>query len=255
MKHANGWGENYPTPGQYKELFAQVDSGKVTSESLQRFLCGELELEKKTNWNDAIKILGDDIISPSELFEAYGIPVYHLPIQARMFERALPSKRKLNWLRDNDYMLIAGPSRSLSILDIQNILRQREFPDLKIDVDVDYFSQTSNQLGNVVSCGWYEIRKSELPGSLQRCWNDRADTRMGVPNIAEVAWAFISYKMVRKVDILGDISLMTSTDGISNRCRAHVCFSFDEEGRPLVTSVLDDYKSDKMGIAVCETDI
>lgn len=38
--HAAGWTSDSPTPAQLKELFAQIESGKVTNVSLQRFLRG-----------------------------------------------------------------------------------------------------------------------------------------------------------------------------------------------------------------------
>lgn len=39
--HATGWALDAPTPAQFKELFAQIESGKVTSARLQAFLRGE----------------------------------------------------------------------------------------------------------------------------------------------------------------------------------------------------------------------
>ena len=39
--HVTGWASDAPTPAQIKELFAQIESGRVTKESLQAFLRGE----------------------------------------------------------------------------------------------------------------------------------------------------------------------------------------------------------------------
>ena len=36
--HAAGWASDAPTPAQIKELFAQIDSGRVTKSRLQSFL-------------------------------------------------------------------------------------------------------------------------------------------------------------------------------------------------------------------------
>ena len=40
MAHVAGWASNSPTPAQLKEFFAQVESGRITGESLQTFLQG-----------------------------------------------------------------------------------------------------------------------------------------------------------------------------------------------------------------------
>lgn len=39
--HAAGWTSESPTPAQLKELFAQIDSGKITKAKLQDFLRGQ----------------------------------------------------------------------------------------------------------------------------------------------------------------------------------------------------------------------
>lgn len=38
QSHVNGWASDAPTPAQIKELFAQIESGRITKESLQKFL-------------------------------------------------------------------------------------------------------------------------------------------------------------------------------------------------------------------------
>jgi len=38
MAHVAGWASNSPTPAQLKEFFAQIESGRITGESLQAFL-------------------------------------------------------------------------------------------------------------------------------------------------------------------------------------------------------------------------
>jgi hypothetical protein len=38
--HATGWGEDAPSPAQIKEFFAQIESGRVTKEGVQKFLKG-----------------------------------------------------------------------------------------------------------------------------------------------------------------------------------------------------------------------
>lgn len=40
--HVTGWTSDYPTPAQLKEFFAQIESGRITKENLQKFLRGEV---------------------------------------------------------------------------------------------------------------------------------------------------------------------------------------------------------------------
>lgn len=40
--HVTGWALDAPTPAQFKELFAQIESGRVTKDTLQSFLRGEI---------------------------------------------------------------------------------------------------------------------------------------------------------------------------------------------------------------------
>ena len=42
--HAAVWSPDAPTSAQLKELFAQIDSGRITRERLQSFLCGDRRL-------------------------------------------------------------------------------------------------------------------------------------------------------------------------------------------------------------------
>lgn len=42
---AAGWASDSPTPAQLKELFAQIESGRITKTSLQQFLRGESDPE------------------------------------------------------------------------------------------------------------------------------------------------------------------------------------------------------------------
>jgi len=42
MEPVAGWASSAPTPAQLKELFAQIESGRITNESLQAFLQGSI---------------------------------------------------------------------------------------------------------------------------------------------------------------------------------------------------------------------
>ena len=45
MSHVNGWVSDAPTPAQLKEFFAQIQSGRITKESLQDFLRGNKRIK------------------------------------------------------------------------------------------------------------------------------------------------------------------------------------------------------------------
>ncbi len=265
-KHASGCEPNYPSPGQLKELFAQVESGKITFGDLQLFLNGRLDQllsKERASFEDIEKILEDDFIRPGTSYERFF--EYYTGTQHRMFSQALPTKRKVEWLKENNYMLIAGPPRTFTVYDLKKYFKEREIGDLKIRTkttspDYDEF----DIMANVVQCGWYEIKKTEFPGSRGRSWNDCVkDSRDAfprskyvqeseIPNIAEAIWAFTIYKAVRGVNLLPkDFSLMTST----TIDREHVCLSFDDRDNPVVTSIPGDQENNNVGIAVYSDDI
>ena len=54
--HAGGWASDAPTPAQLKELFAQIDSGRITRDGLQAFLRGKtnsrIVAQYLKNWAD-----------------------------------------------------------------------------------------------------------------------------------------------------------------------------------------------------------
>lgn len=265
-KHASGCGSDYPYPGQLKELFAQIESDKITSRNLQLFLNGKLDQllsEERANFEDIEKILGDDFILPGRSYEHFF--EWYTNIQHRMFNQALPAKRKVEWLKNNDYMLIAGPSHTSTVYDLQKYFQIKEMGELEIRTKAvrpgyDEF----NIIANIVQCGWYEIKKTEFPGSRGRSWNDCVKSSRDafprskylqegeIPNIAEVIWAFTTYRAVRGVTLLPKgFSLMTST----TINREHVCLSFDDKGNPVVTSIPSDQENDNVGIAVYSNDI
>jgi hypothetical protein len=260
-KHASGCEPDYPSPGQLKELFDQVESGKITFGNLQLFLNGKLDQllsEERASFEDIEKILGDDFIIPGRSYEHFF--EWYTSIQHRMFNQALPTKRKVEWLKNNNYMLIAGPSRTFTVYDLQKYFKAREIGELRIRTkktspDYDEF----NVMANVVQCGWYEIKKTEFPESRGRSWTDCVkDSRDAfprskyvqeseIPNISEAIWAFATYKAVRGVNLLPKgFSLMTST----TINREHVCLSFDDKDNPVVTSIPSDQENDNVGIAV-----
>lgn len=265
-KHASGCEPDYPSPGQLKELFAQVESGKITFGNLQFFLNGKLDqllLEERASSEDIKKIMGDDFIIPGQSYEHFF--QNYTRIQHRMFNQALPTKRKVEWLKNNNYMLIPGPSHTFTVYDLQKYFQAKEIGELKIRTkapksDYDEF----NIIANIVQCGWYEIKKTEFPGSRGRSWNDCVKSsrdafprskyaqKNEIPNIAEAIWAFTIYKAVGGVNLLPKgFSLMTST----TINMEHACLSFDDKGNPVVTSIPRDQENDNVGIAIYSDDI
>jgi hypothetical protein len=266
-EHASGCGSGYPSPGQLKELFAQVESSKITSRNLQLFLNGKLDQllsKERASFEDIKEIMGDDFIFPGESNEHFF--EWYTRTQHRMFKQAFPTKRKVEWLKNNNYMLIAGPPHTFTVYDLQKYFQAKEIGELEIRTKAARSGYDEfNIVANIVQCGWYEIKKTEFLGSRGRSWDDcvkelrdafprsKYVQECEIPNIAEAIWAFTIYKKARGVNLLPKgFSLMTSTT-INNR--EHVCLSFDSKGNPVVTSIPSDQKNDKVGIAVCSDDI
>lgn len=72
-QHAVGLGENYPTPAQHKELFAQEALGNMTKDKMQKILKGQfLSFENVVSFDRAREILGEkNFFGPVEWYKYF----------------------------------------------------------------------------------------------------------------------------------------------------------------------------------------
>jgi hypothetical protein len=167
-----------------------------------------------TLYDEPREILGEDFIAPDEIMRAReGIVYDEQAIQGLM--TSLPSKEVLESCRKNNFMVVAGPPRSLSFLEVLNTkpfyvpkYNRNRYSD---DTRRGDHAFTRN---DKVDLGWLIIRKDVLPGSTGKTdeqLRDMVSSFEAIPNIAEVAWAIGTYKAVRDVRLLSDCYTLTSS--------------------------------------------
>ncbi len=178
-------------------------------------------------------ILGDDFISPEDIMKSREGIVYKDELLAK-FCRNVPSKDVLEWCRDNNYMLVAGPDRPRSLLGIG-------------DLNGDYESYGRKwAAGNWVDTHWITLRKEPVPQSLSKSFREqRTLLSFGevVPGIARVAWCVTTYKAVRNIYLLPDVYVRTASVVFHDK-HDRACAGYYD-----VSSGLNIYRS-----SVCECD-
>lgn len=193
--HAAGWSPNAPTPAQLKEFFGQIDNHRMTKWKLQRILTG-------TGSNDleaAKAILGADFIRPQELHRQWKAIYYH-PEQIQQLLDTMPEAKTLRHLQKNDFVLLPGPPRPFSLLDILK-LEPSLFDELN-DVSWETGSWKDEWWAKdeKVSFGWLALRKfidpelfdKSLSSQLAQLSSDRR-----VPSAMELAWGLNVYRLLR----------------------------------------------------------
>lgn len=248
MSHGIGWASDSPTPAQLAEFFRQIQSGRINKYSLQGLLRGERESD--SDYKMARSILGKDFIGPEEISKA--IHVVYSEAQLHLLKKALPSRNELQRLRDNNFMLVVGPSMPVTL----NRIKQEFCP---IDSEDEEYSHK-----HPVEFEWIELRKAEFPGSLNKKWDDYSypgspkrwhlSSEEEVPGIAEVAWGFIVYKMVNNIALL-DNEMVLRTSSIDSTGN-HVLFMFrryEQEVTAVVGGGVDLYAGPHLGIAARRT--
>jgi len=199
--HVAAWRSSAPTPAQLKELFAQIESGRITSAVVQSLLRGETGFKHEALCRN---VLVGDIIFPEDI---EGVTNLRYPHEDHAeYRRKLPNQDLLWWCRKNEYALIAGPPLPLSLSDLYGMWPERfqKMPNIK----AGYVTHEK------VSPGWLYIGKrvvlvsAHLPQSAQI---KLLSPKERLPNIAELGWALFIYRIVRSRWLLDCEALRTST--------------------------------------------
>lgn len=190
--HAAGMGSS-PTPAQLKELFAQIDTGRITKRRIQRLIGPCVSM---CNENAAVRIMGDDIIFPDEIAHALGLKYDDQTYG--MLSDSMPGLQQLRICKDKQMLVLPGPPGALDLVGIGNHASSRKIKVAgrrcgKKAVDI---SSSDDIFG-----GWYAVRKAELPGSLMTSWSQRTEYVIRncgyIPTAAEVTWAILAYYLVQ----------------------------------------------------------
>lgn len=163
---------------------------------------------KVPDYELARTILGKDFISPEEVAKSRK-GVAYTDDQLSQFGDTVPSQEVLEWCRDNGYMVVAGPNRPMSLLEIR-ALRKDHF----YSKEGGWYAEQAFAQNDKVETRWIMLRKESVPQSTSKNWNEQQTLLSAdevTPNIAEVTWCVTTYKAVRNIYLLPSIYVRTSS--------------------------------------------
>lgn len=172
-------------------------------------------------------ILGKDFISPEEIMKSRK-GVNYTEEQLAQFGETVPTQEILEWCRDNSYMLVAGPNRPMSLLEIRTMKNGYFYSK-----EGGWYAEQKQKFSqnDKVETKWYMIRKDIVPESTSKNWDEQhaliSDAEF-VPNASEFTWAITTYKAVRGIYLFGGIYARTSSLD-SDGDHVYVC-DFDDRG-------------------------
>ncbi|MDD3531408.1 MAG: hypothetical protein PHV99_02355 [Candidatus Pacebacteria bacterium] len=169
---------------------------------------------KAPDYDLARTILGKDFISPEDIMKSRRGFIY-TDDQLAQYGDTVPSQEVLEWCRDNDYMLVAGPNRPMSLLDVRDLKRDHFYSK-----EGGWYAEQKFAENDKVDTRWVMLRKGPVLNSTSKNWNEQqtllSETEV-TPNVAGVAWCVTTYKAVRNVYLLPGVYVRTSSldsDGV-----------------------------------------
>lgn len=166
---------------------------------------------------DARRFLGDDFFSPEEMMAAYGW--HYTEAQLASFGETMPDFKTLFWLRQNGYVLMAGPPQK------QNLVTVCEAHDLRFrDATNEWFDKFDFRFvyNDYLAAGqWLALRKEPYPFSFLESVTGQKKLVQDfqcVPNVAELVFVLTAYYKLRGIHLLADVWVKTSsTDSMDNQ--------------------------------------
>lgn len=162
-------------------------------------------------YEPARNILGDDFISPEEVDEACNVS--YTEEQLKQLADTLPNQEQLQWCRDNDYALVAGPPTEMSLLDVHSSKSFVFYPKAE-----GWYEEEPFTTDEKVVCQWLAICKTETPNSSNNKWN-----------ATEMSWFITTYYEVRGVYLFKNVYVFTSSVVDDGRVLVGVFF-FNKHG-------------------------
>jgi hypothetical protein len=161
-------------------------------------------------------VLGKDFISPEVISKARGV-TYDTE-QLATLNSTFPSQDAIEWCRDNDMILVAGPPRAMSLMDIRT-LKSKYFSVQ----DAGWYSKTSQKFArnDKVTTNWIALGKEPVIGSLGQNWDEQRKlvaNPMIVPNAAEMVWALTTYEAVHGSCLYQNVYVRTSSFDVEGDC-------------------------------------
>jgi hypothetical protein len=196
-------------------------------------------------------ILGDDFISPEEVYSAYGWQ-YTDEHSAHLAE-TIPDFGTLVWLRTNGFILVAGPYTDLNLFGVRDfdatLFYRKDDDDVWFEKEKYAFARIDRVRGGE----WLALRKNAVPNSMAlRLWDQTSlvQSPERIPNVAEVVYGGTVYFKVRGDYLLPNISVRTSSvDADGDR----VLVGYAGKERGYVENFFNNHFHHNLGIASAYT--
>lgn len=209
--------------GVTQEHFKRVRSSRKYAKTVaQAFLGDDC---KMMDYDDVRVILGNDFITPQEIAVVRKLTYTYEQLQH--FAETLPSEEVLRWLRDNGFVLIAGPPSPMSLLEVRDLNAQLLYT--KSD---GWYAEAKQKFArnDKMTAEWLMLRKGIVPNSTDKNWGEQQKLLTEVeyvPNVAETTWGETTYKEVHHAWLFPNIYARTSSVGSDG---GRVGFGFSADG-------------------------
>ena len=191
-----------------------------------------------------------DFISPEEVAKAHSMT--YTKAQLDHFAKTMPSEKTQQWLSENDYVLMPGPPKSMSLLAIHQLAPKLFLPEVLeyawYKSDVQRFSREET-----VKPTWLAIKKTLFFSSTHKTWDEQKKLLLDgerVPSVAEVAWIVTTYYKVRGVYMFPNFYVRTSSEPGQGTNKTNVIVGqFDLHGLDILITG-NHFKHSVLGLSV-----
>lgn len=162
----------------------------------------------EAGYHTATTILGKDFISPERIM-ASELGIVYTDDQLAMFKDTLPSKETLEWCRDKGYMLVAGPNRPMSFIEISHLKSDYFCPKKNF-----VFLVQMSALKDKAETRWIMLCKEPVPGSTSKYVSEQCPLLSDseeIPNAHEVVWCMTMYTVIRNILLLQNMYVRTKS--------------------------------------------
>lgn len=165
---------------------------------------------KQPDYTLARSILGDDFVTPEEIAKARPDVTYTAEQIAQLSD-SIPSADVLKWCKDNGYAVVAGTPSPMSLLDVRSAKSGHFYSKTE-----GWYADAKQKFSRAdkVSLGWLMIRKTPVPNSTNKNWDEQSALLAKVeyvPNAAEMSWFITVFYDVRGVRLFEGVYVRTSS--------------------------------------------
>lgn len=160
------------------------------------------------SYDHARILLGDDFIPPEEVKDNRS-GIDYSQEQLNQFQDTMPSIDVLMWCRDNNYILVAGPPKEMSILETFDLQ-----PEYFFWKDRSRYTNRKFVPIDKVGTGWILLSREPVHDSIKATWEHQQALLRDfetIPNATELIWCITTYKAVRNTYLLPTNFVRTSS--------------------------------------------